>query len=254
MEHMTMASMQDPLAKLARAIEHVDSFAIESRSITDPSSYHIVHEFDENNGKQAWRFDSPTPVIPIRLNTIVGDALFNFRSALDQLVWQLVLANHAIPARHNSYPIVISHKFGGHHRKCLNGVSPEALEFIKGSQPQPGKNWELLSLPELNDIDKHQHLNLFVVSTRKSTLHNFEIKPGNNIFSPTLHFGRVEKGTILCTMPIEYRQVVFEPTFDIQLSESYEQYIPVSILTMLRSIEKSIRDIFAQLEREVNKK
>lgn len=245
--------MQDPIAKLARGSEHIDLFASEIRNITNPKSYHIVHEFDENGGKQTWRFDSPTPIIPIRLSTIVGDALFNFRSALDQLVWQLVLANHAIPGRDNSFPLLISHEFKNKCGKRLKGVGPTAVALIEGCQPKPGRNRELLFLPELNDIDKHRHLNLFVVSACQIALEGFKLKPGNNIFSPSVHFGRVEKGTILCTIPIEYRQLKFKPTFDIQLSDNHEQYVPIPVLTMLRSIEKSIREIFAQLEHEVNR-
>jgi hypothetical protein len=248
-----MISMQGPLAKLDRAVTHVDSFEAESRSIIEPSSYQIVHELDKKNGTQSWRFDSPTPVVPIRVSTIIGDALFNYRSALDQLVWQLVLANDAKPGRYNSFPIAIAHKFGTeYHKKCLAGISLRAFSIIKSFQPKPGKNWDLLFLPELNDIDKHRHLNLFVVWTGAITL-NIDIKPGNNVFSPQVGFGKVEKGKVLCTIPIEHQDVRFQPTFGIQIAETDED-IPGPVLTLLRNIEHSIRDIFIQLESEMNKR
>lgn len=245
--------MQDPRTKLARAIEHVDSFEEETKKLTDPKSYRIVHKIDKKAGTQSWRFDSPTPVVPIRVSTIVGDALFNFRSALDQVVWQLVLANHAKPGRHNCFPIAIAHEFGQpYHLKCLAGVSQTAIKLIKGFQPKPGKNWELLFLPDLNDTDKHRHLNLCIVSTGAVTVRAIRLKPGNNLLSPALGLGSVEKGKVLCRIPIEHRNARFNPTFGIELSETGKD-IPVPGLRLLRSIEHTIGEIFAQLEPEVNK-
>lgn len=249
---MSVASMQDPLAKLARAVEHVDLFEAESKSLIDPNSYHIVHELDQKGNRQIWRFNSPTPFVPIRLSTIVGDALFNFRSALDQLVWQLVLANHAKPGRHNSFPIVIAGNFrADYHETCLKGISSTAFTMIKASEPKPGKNWELSFLPELNDIDKHRHLNLFVVSIAAVTIRGVELEDGFNLLSPDA-FGKVESGKVLCAAPIERQSVGVEPIFGIEASETGKK-VPAPANKFLRNIERTIRDIFCQLEPEVNR-
>lgn len=42
---------------------------------------------------------------PLRLGVIVGDLVHNVRSALDHLVWQLVLANAQQPTRATQFPV-----------------------------------------------------------------------------------------------------------------------------------------------------
>lgn len=239
-----MASMQDPRAKLARASEHIELFASEIRNFVNPDRYIISHEFDMDTRKQIWRFDSPTPTIPVRLSTIVGDVLFNFRSALDQLVYQLVLANGRVPSRRNSFPIFLAWKFESKSQRALEGVSSKAITLIERSQPIPGKNWELLFLPNLNNIDKHRHLHLCLISVKEVTA-NLSLEDMLEV-APFVHLGRVKKGTILCTVPIKYVDMKYRPTFDIRFSESHGS--ESSVLTILKSIEKTITNIFSELE------
>jgi hypothetical protein len=109
---------------------------------------------------------------PLRLGVILGDFLHNARSALDHLVWQLVIANGHTPRagpRGNAWPFAHtedewSTALGSH----LRGVAPEHQALIKRTQPYEARNRPEAPSPEdtiparlrfLSDIDKHQIVN-----------------------------------------------------------------------------------------------
>lgn len=100
---------------------------------------------------------------------VIGDCLHNMRSALDHIVWQLVLANHQAPGKSNAFPITdTANRFRDICRKRLNGVSPPAQAIIEGLQPyhhrQNHRNLgPLWTLSELANTDKHRTLNLTAV-------------------------------------------------------------------------------------------
>jgi hypothetical protein len=95
---------------------------------------------------------------------LVGDYLFNLRSALDHLAWQLVLANNAQPGQGTEFPIF---KDPAAYKKRVArktaGMQPLVVAVIESLQPyQP---WEsgafdhpLWRLHNLCNIDKHRTL------------------------------------------------------------------------------------------------
>ena len=253
-----MASMQGPIAKLERANEHVAQFEREIRSLINPNSYNVVVETDSATGNLNWCFRSPKPVLPLKLSTIVGDAMFNFRSALDQLVWQLVLANNQKPDRNNNFPIFIAHQFETKKKSSLKGVNETAFEIIKGCQPKPGNNMELLFLPKLNDIDKHRYLHLCVLCIQSTTgtfdsnLPASENEELLKAFSevPT---GNLEEGIILFSIPSKFKPRSILPRFDIGFSEE-SQIIPNEpVLEVMGKMSKQLQGIFSALKKEVEK-
>lgn len=110
----------------------------------------------------------------LRWGVMLGDALHNVRSALDHLVWQLVLLNGQQPTRANQFPICDSEKeyLGdggkrkGKQQACLQGVKPEHVKLIDERQPyleplELGKKLHPLSvLRDLSNEDKHQVIHL----------------------------------------------------------------------------------------------
>ena len=253
-----MASMQGPNAKLDRANEHVALFEREIRSLVNPYSYNVVVETDELTGNLNWRFKGPQPVVPLRLSTIVGDAIFNFRSALDQIVWQLVLANNNQPSWKNNFPIFIAHEFDVKKKDSLKGVSEAAIEIIKGCEPKPGNNWELLFLPNLNNIDKHRYLHLCVLYIQSTTgafdsnLSAAENEELLKAFSK-VPAGNLEDGTILISIPRKFKPRFILPRFDIGFSED-NQIIPnESALEIMEKMSKQVQGIFSALKNEIEK-
>ena len=65
----------------------------------------IVREVREDVDKQVWVYRGEVPTAPISWSVSFGEILYNLRSSLDHLVWQLVLANGQTPGRHNAFPI-----------------------------------------------------------------------------------------------------------------------------------------------------
>ena len=53
----------------------------------------IAHEVRKDADEQIWVFRGATPNTSIEWSIRLGEILYNLRSALDHLVWQLVLTN-----------------------------------------------------------------------------------------------------------------------------------------------------------------
>jgi hypothetical protein len=111
-----------------------------------------------------------------------GDAIHNLRSALDHLVWQLVLLNGKTPSGANQFPICdtgatywsAGWKDGKKTRSTrewrLEGVSDAQKALIDEMQPYrtrvpPGAVHALSALRDLSNYDKHRliHLTAFAV-------------------------------------------------------------------------------------------
>ena len=105
----------------------------------------------------------------------LGEIFYNLRSALDHLVWQLVLANGKTPGRDNSFPIIKNEddwqtqKTG--KRWMLKGVSQSAEDTIQCLQPYTGGIYfqfnvaAFRALHSLYNIDKHRHLILAIIGS-----------------------------------------------------------------------------------------
>jgi hypothetical protein len=128
---------------------------------THPST--IVCESNEATNE---RFISvvPTEPIPTHLSLIIGDVLQNLRSALDYLVWELVIAAKNEPTQYNAFLICSTAKsFREAKGKRLKGVDAEAIALIESLQPyhfgeQRKSNASLLVLDELANINKHRRI------------------------------------------------------------------------------------------------
>lgn len=77
--------------RLERALEHLQSLEAEVKRWLGGNAYGFVQEFDVQRSKNAVRaiaFEQP----PASVNLLISDCLHNFRSALDNLVYDLALA------------------------------------------------------------------------------------------------------------------------------------------------------------------
>lgn len=102
-----MVSLESVRLKVARANEHLDALKVEiaryynthpAEFVADPT----VHA--DSNGDQYvfGRFRADPP--PAHIAVVIGDVLQNSRSALDYLVWELVLANKEQPGKKEFFP------------------------------------------------------------------------------------------------------------------------------------------------------
>ena len=125
----------------------------------------IVGEYDPKRGDFVFRTAADRP--PLDWGISVGEIAHQLRSALDNLVWDLVILRGNTPGRANQFPIVESHAEWGkvinRNGNALQGTDPSDVKLIEAAQPyQRGPEWSryhpLSLLQFLNNADKHRIL------------------------------------------------------------------------------------------------
>jgi hypothetical protein len=157
-------------AKLDRANVHLETLHSEVQAFRKRQPYRIEGEFDaERSGYVFCLHIVERP--PIRWGVLIGELVHNARSALDNLIWELVLLNGKQPGRWNSYPVCDSGtketflreirrpRKGKRPAGKLHGVSDEACTIIEQTQPYNGGLCQrLTALDALWNMDKHRFL------------------------------------------------------------------------------------------------
>src|SRR5271166_256514 len=150
-------SLSSSRLKVARAKRHLHDIAKVLKGL-EHGRCELVPEIQQNPNIGVLRIRlSPKP--PEELSLVVGDCLFNLRSALDHLVWQLVLSNKGTPTDRHLFPIsknreAFNDAVTKHHR--LDCVPAEAATIIERLQPyHTGETHPLALLSKLHNIDKH---------------------------------------------------------------------------------------------------
>ena len=165
--------------KVIRADQHIDALKAILRDATGDDSYKIIKDA---NGKETVEFvGSLAPDIAV----LIGEILYQFRSALDHLAFDLVKLNAGkiqFPVNWEercSFPLKLKPPKGipkppvpyGHESfNVLPAISKEAFTFIESVQPyyrRPGTSNVLRLVAQLSNIDKHRHLN---VTIRKAAI------------------------------------------------------------------------------------
>lgn len=174
-----MASLDSAWLKINRGREHVEAAqdAVDGWLGTD--AYTISREVDPQTGDTVRRAQVQADP-PRRISLLIGDAVYNLRSALDHAVYALAQSQLGTltPEVEETlmYPIVGNQNSKGQpadgsvifddavRRGRLQGVPDPAIAFIKKEQPY---HWDdgfryhwLWSLHELNRIDKHRRVAL----------------------------------------------------------------------------------------------
>lgn len=194
---MGRATLEGVNLKLNRAKGHFDALVEEiSRFQSDPENYSLALEQEAERGVGVCRVanvHSPPAGIGIR----IGECLHQYRTALDHLLFQLVIANHKgrVPARverRAEFPIFNNGpKFRGNSKRKrvpapgsgrakIQGIAPEAQAIIERFQPYHRRKYpgtrSLRQLQELSNIDKHRLLHVTYSAFKGSA---FEFEVGN---------------------------------------------------------------------------
>jgi len=145
-------------AKLDRAHAHLRTLDAQIPAFLDSKPHVYRGEIDREASRYRVRvYIRRQP--PLRWSAIVGDLVHNLRSALDHLVWQLVILNGSTPGDNHQFPILSSpqpKKFA----RLTAEVSPLAAAVIERVQPYNGGDGvdahTLTALRELSNEDKHR--------------------------------------------------------------------------------------------------
>lgn len=107
--------------------------------------------------------------LPHRIPVIAGDVIHNLRSALDHVVWQLVIANGGTPTFRTDLPIHRTEPIDRRTRRprpveIVGRVGDTAWRIIVAEQPfshppwEPMTNMPLARLQHISNTDKHRTL------------------------------------------------------------------------------------------------
>src|SRR5271166_2457912 len=148
--------------KLNRAEHNIVNLKKEADSFLDSGDYRAIPDDNENAFRRALEYHS-TRSVPARFSVLAGEIVYHLRSALDHLVWQLVIANRATPGHSHEFPIFKAKPLKkDHFEKKIRGVSPRTAAIIESLQPYragtAADNDPLWILHDLCRIDKHREL------------------------------------------------------------------------------------------------
>jgi hypothetical protein len=161
-------SFEDKLNRAGQLLRNLDTIIVQWLA-TD--AYCVIDEPDLC-GDSVIRL-KPLEPPPRRVAVLVGDYLYNLRSALDHLVYTLAVANLGEPlpekiARGSEFPIfndAISYAKG--QSRKIGGIAPEAQKTIEEFQPYHARRLRshpLWLLHELSNIDKHRAPHLAIAA------------------------------------------------------------------------------------------
>jgi hypothetical protein len=193
---MSKATLDGPKLKLERAKSHIDDLvaAIERFYETNPYDG-IVQDNPETNRREltVTRADS----LPDELAVICGDAVHNLRSALDHLIWQLIVANSRKPNENAAFPIWRSEsKFKSGRPGYAKGISKPALDVLYALKPYKGGNDALWLIHKLDIVDKHRLLLTVAMRHEAVILDLGALLNSTNYSSIPIAINPAEKGTI----------------------------------------------------------
>src|SRR3712207_1680124 len=88
--------MRNHELKLNRAWEHFQSLEAQVHRWIEEDPHELIDEFEPQTGKRVIKIRILNPP-PAEFAPIIGDCLYNFRSGLDHLIYELVVAYHGDP-------------------------------------------------------------------------------------------------------------------------------------------------------------
>lgn len=151
--------------KLDRALQHLQSLESKVHLWKQGDAHRYVPEFDRKSGKKRIKVEI-LDTSPVEFGIIIGDCLHNLRSALDNLVIELIVARHGDPppsrfVEHSEFPIFGSKVMNSSAcRKRIGSIAPTTQTIIEELQPyKRGKKYasdSLWLLHKLSNMDKHR--------------------------------------------------------------------------------------------------
>jgi hypothetical protein len=152
---------------------------------------------------------------PVDLGVILGDFVHNLRSALDHLMWQVVIMRGATPGRWTQYPIYdtpaeferrVTRPAAEGKKSPMLGCPPWVVAWIETGQPyqQPeeGKVHTLAILRDFSNTDKHQvlHAAVAAVQLEMPTVHHATVQGHLDVLAGPIRDG-APIARLHCTPP-----------------------------------------------------
>ena len=159
-----MVSLDGVRAKLDRADAHIRDLKSELSVLIEIAHRNLAREVDGEFSKLVY-VAGHVPHLGPNLSAMVGDALFDMRSAWDHLAWQLVVLDGGTPGESTQFP-VYSSRMNKKGTTRIPTIQPrirrqDILDAIDAVQPyNRHESWlsHLWVVHQLNNWDKHRVL------------------------------------------------------------------------------------------------
>lgn len=163
----------------------MEALKSEAEAFIQTHPYGASLQFDPESGNHDIRVSGAAPTEPpLVLSVILGDFIHNLRSALDHLIWQIVVIMNETPGRWTSFPLYddpddftkrVRKPWEQGKKSALLGLDSATFAAVERLQPynrQAGKEHGLGVLNTLSNIDKHQlvHASMVVMSDEAPTV------------------------------------------------------------------------------------
>jgi hypothetical protein len=171
--------------KITRANEHFGRLHAEMSAWDARRPWRLVPEVHDNGRKHFYRLRLLEP-IPVDWAVILGEAIHDLRSALDQTVYWLTVDWSGKPLERSSFPVYTKRapfyqrtKKGPWSRGSgmykIGGIGPGPQAFIEALQPYPQRyRWfycrDLRTIHDLWNQDKHRLVHLWGLRLRDPQL------------------------------------------------------------------------------------
>lgn len=142
-------------AKIERSKEHIHNLDWCIRTLRNLDPHSVLVEIDPQTGEKRHKFFALP--IPHRIPIMIGEALYQLRSALDHLACRLVVANHGADIEKTAFPIYnCPAKYKSESPRQVKGIHPDAERALESVQPYQTGYSRLGLIQDLNNIDKHR--------------------------------------------------------------------------------------------------
>jgi hypothetical protein len=240
---MTEQNRTHPLYGARLRWTRADSFLAEADKLVSTWSQKCVDGIVPSDDGRTADF-SHWPEVPEMLSVVIGDALHNFRAALDYVVFELARHDSGQPQEQTQFliedikndPENRNVGFDYRQKRHLRGLHRPHIDMVEAFQPYRDVRWSR-SLRDISNPDKHRQLTLL---THDGQLVGVSIR-----HSPTGRF----KGAAR----IAGRDLAFD-RYDVEI-DAYSTFVtsgknPIPVMPELRSIQAGVLEVLDRFEPE----
>lgn len=245
--------------KLARADHHLEDLEARARAFyaTNPYTTSVHHDHETSEFRITLeRSEQP----PLEWGAIVGEVLYNLRSALDHLAWELArLDSGREPPSNTEFPIFKDRgRFEREGTKRIEALSPAHQALIEGLQPynrsDPASDplWLLYSL---RNIDQHRTLHVVAAVMSKNslgivTMTGYEIH-NMTVASSTEAGANIVTAKLVRTLPAHLTQLHMKHDIGVEI-RLREGLGDRQVLQVLDEIRKAVhQNVFPKFKDEI---
>lgn len=150
---------EDAKLKIEQGNRHINELDSFLKNYINTNPYRVVIEENPLSGLNTLGLDATKP-IPNEVAAFLGDAIHNFRAALDHAVWGAIRCTGREPGRESGLPFSDSEKgmVAELNKRLRKVAGADICDLIaRDIRPYKGGNETLYNLHHLDIIDKHRH-------------------------------------------------------------------------------------------------